>query len=189
MRILLQTGAAIDKVNDLVGRASVWLLLAAVLLSAGNAIMRKFFAMSSNAMLEAQWYLIGTMVMLAAPWVLQHNAHVRIEILSARMSQRSRTVIELLGHLIMLLPFAAGMLWLSLPYFERSFRQSEQSLNAGGLAVWPMRGIVVLGFTLLTLQAISAALRVLREGAPSIDDPRVVVAGDPDTPVVKSGTE
>lgn len=165
-------GAAIDKFNDLVGRASVWLLLAAVLLSAGNAIMRKVFAMSSNAMLEAQWYLIGMMVMLAAPWVLQQNGHVRIEILSARLSRSARTAIELVGHFLMLLPFAGLMFWLSLPYFERSFRQGEQSLNAGGLAVWPMRGVVVLGFALLSLQAISAILRVLREGAPDADGPR-----------------
>lgn len=189
MHILKMTGAAIDMVNDFVGRASVWLLLAAVLLSAGNAVVRKVFAMSSNAMLEAQWYLIGTMVMLAAPWVLQQNAHVRIEILSARMSQTSRNVIELVGHLVMLLPFAGAMLWLSIPYFERSFRQGEQSLNAGGLAVWPMRGIVVVGFALLSLQAISAVLRVLREGAPDTDDARAVGVPDPDAPPTKHGSE
>jgi TRAP-type mannitol/chloroaromatic compound transport system permease small subunit len=189
MQILTKTGAAIDRINDLVGRASVWLLLAAVLLSAGNAIVRKLFAMSSNAMLEAQWYLVGTMVMLAAPWVLQQNAHVRIEILSARMSQTGRNVIELIGHLLMLLPFAAGMFWLSIPYFERSFRQGEQSLNAGGLVVWPMRGIVVLGFGLLSLQAVSAAFRVLREGAPSIEDPRTVEASDTDRSTSRNGSE
>ncbi len=180
MRPLTTIGNAIDRVNDLVGRASVWLLLAAVLLSAGNAVVRKLFAMSSNAMLEAQWYLIGTMVMLAAPWVLQQNAHVRIEILSARLSHKARTMIELLGHIVMLLPFAGIMLWLSLPYFERSYRQGEQSLNAGGLAVWPMRGIVVLGFALLTLQALSAILRVLREGAPDTDDARAAALPDDD---------
>jgi TRAP-type mannitol/chloroaromatic compound transport system permease small subunit len=110
--------------------------------------------------------------MLAGPWVLQQNGHVRIEILSARLSAGVRTAIELAGHLLMLLPFAAIMLWLSLPYFQRSYRQGEVSLNAGGLPVWPMRGIVVLGFALLTLQALSAILRVLREGAPEADDVR-----------------
>lgn len=174
MRYLAAIGGAVDRLNALVGRASVWLLLAAVLLSAGNAIVRKLFAMSSNAMLEAQWYLIGTMVMLAAPWVLQQNAHVRIEILSARMNRKTRTAIELLGHVLMLLPFAGIMLWLSFPYFARSFRQGEQSLNAGGLAVWPMRGIVVLGFGLLTLQALAAIVRVIREGAPENGDARTV---------------
>lgn len=163
IRALSTVGAAIDAMNALIGKAAVWLLLAAVLLSAGNAIMRKAFSLSSNAMLEAQWYLIGTLVMLAAPWVLQRNAHVRIELLSARFSAQWRKIVELCGHILMLLPFAGLMFWMSLPFFLRSYRQGEVSLNAGGLAVWPMRGVVMLGFALLTLQALASIIRLLRE--------------------------
>lgn len=176
MTALLRTAAeGIDRINTAVGRATIWLLLAAVVVSAGNAISRKMLALSSNAMLEAQWYLIATTVMLAAPWVLQQNAHVRIEILSSRFSPRLRTGIELVGHMFVLTPFAAVMLWLSLPYFRRSYQQGEMSLNAGGLPVWPMRGVIVLGFALLLLQAIAAVATVLRHGAPPPEDER---AGD-----------
>ncbi len=163
MRALSALGAAIEAANALIGRAAVWLLLAAVLLSAGNAVMRKAFSLSSNAMLEAQWYLIGTLVMLAAPWVLQCNAHVRIELLSSRFSARGRKLVELFGHLLMLLPFTGLLFWMSLPFFLRSYRQGEMSLNAGGLPVWPMRGMVMLGFALLTLQALASIIRLLRE--------------------------
>jgi TRAP-type mannitol/chloroaromatic compound transport system permease small subunit len=163
IRLFRAIGAAIDRLNALIGQAAVWLLLAAVLLSAGNAVMRRAFAMSSNAFLEAQWYLIGTLVMVGAPWVLQQNAHVRIEILSANFSARARKLIELWGHVLMLLPFAALMTWLSLPFFLRSYRQGEVSLSAGGLLVWPMRGVVLFGFALLTLQAVASIIRLLCE--------------------------
>ena len=153
--------SAIDRFNLWLGRLSVWLLLASVFVSAGNAILRKSFAIGSNAMLELQWYLVGTMVMLAAAWVFQEDGHVRIEILAGRFSERTRRRIELAGHLLMFLPFAALMLWLSWPFFARSYAQDEISLNAGGLLVWPMRGIIVVGFAALTAQALSAILRSL----------------------------
>ena len=151
----------IDRVNLFLGKLSVWLLLASVLVSAGNAILRKSFSIGSNAMLELQWYLIGTMVMLGAAWVLQDNAHVRIEILASRFSPRARRRIELAGHLLMLAPFAGLVLWLSWPFFVRSFNQNEVSLNSGGLLVWPMRGIIVIGFAMLLAQALSGVLAIL----------------------------
>jgi TRAP-type mannitol/chloroaromatic compound transport system permease small subunit len=152
---------AIDRINAFMGRISAWLLLVSVLVSAGNAVMRKAFAISSNSMLELQWHLAGAVVMIGAAWVMQENAHVRIEIISSRFSRRAQRGIELAGHILMLLPFAAIMLWFSWPYFARSFAQNEQSLNAGGLVVWPVRGVIVLGFAALTLQALSAIYRAL----------------------------
>ncbi len=113
-------------------------------------------------MLELQWYLVGAMVMLGAAWVFQENAHVRIEILASKFSQRTRRLIELCGHLVMLAPFAGLMLWLSLPFFLRSYAQNEISLNSGGLLIWPMRGIIVIGFALLLLQTLSAVLKIFR---------------------------
>lgn len=145
----------IDDMNTAIGRATIWLLLLSVLVSAGNALARKFLSIGSNAFLELQWYLVGTMIVLGAAWVLRENAHVRIEIFSASFPPRLRKWIELLGHSLMLLPFAGAMVVLSWPFFVRSWAQNEASLNYGGLLVWPMRGIIVLGFVLLLLQAIS----------------------------------
>jgi TRAP-type mannitol/chloroaromatic compound transport system permease small subunit len=145
----------IDRTNTAIGRATIWLLLLSVLVSAGNALARKFFAIGSNAFLELQWYLVGTMIVLGAAWVMHENAHVRIEILSARFPARVRKWIEFLGHSLMLMPFAAAMVVLSWPFFVRSWEQNEASLNYGGLLVWPMRGIIVLGFVLLFLQSLA----------------------------------
>ncbi|WP_158970102.1 TRAP transporter small permease subunit [Chachezhania sediminis] len=155
----------VDRVTRGIGRVSAWLVLAAALLSAGNALMRKVFAVSSNAMLEAQWYLVGISVMLGAAWVLQDNAHIRIELLSSRFSAQLRRRIEILGHLLMLLPFAGLMLWLCWPYFARSFAQNETSINTGGLLVWPMRGVIAAGFLLLCLQSLATLVRLLNGGA------------------------
>ncbi|WP_118135493.1 TRAP transporter small permease subunit [Oceanicella sp. SM1341] len=156
----------IDRVNRGIGRACAWAVLAATLLSAGNALMRKLFAVSSNAMLEAQWYLVGIAVMLGAAWVLQENGHVRIELVSARFPPRLRRGVEIFGHLVLLLPCAALMFWLSWPYFLRSWAQNETSINTGGLLVWPMRGVIAAGFLLLCLQSLCALLRLLA-GAPA----------------------
>ena len=167
----------IERLTRGIGRAAAWLMLAAAVLSAGNALMRKVFAISSNAMLEAQWYLVGTAVMLAAAWVLQENGHVRIELISSRFPRELRRGIEIFGHLCLLLPFSSLMLWLSWPYFMRSWSQNETSINTGGLLVWPMRGIIVLGFLLLCLQSLVALLRLLRGGdapSPSDDDARPI---------------
>ena len=149
----------VDRSNAFLGRLSAWLLLASAVVSAGNAVLRKAFSIGSNAMLELQWNLIGAMVMLGVAWVLQENAHVRIEILASRFSERGRRLIELCGHLLMLAPFAGLMTWLSWPFFVRSYAQNEISLNSGGLLIWPMRGVIVVGFALLLLQALSAVLK------------------------------
>ncbi|MEY8827678.1 TRAP transporter small permease subunit [Sedimentitalea sp. XS_ASV28] len=152
----------IDRLNTVIGKATIWLLLLSVLVSAGNALARKFFSIGSNAFLELQWYLVGTMVVLGAAWVLREDAHVRIEVFSAKFPLRVRKWTELLGHLLMLVPFAAGMVVLSWPFFVRSWVQNEGSLSYGGLLVWPMRGIIVLGFVLLLLQAFAQIHHAIR---------------------------
>ena len=156
-----QLQRAIDRVNGFVGKACVWLLLVSALVSAGNAIMRKAFSIGSNAMLELQWHLIGAMVMLGVAWVFKENAHVRIEILASRFNPRLRRSVELGGHLLMLVPFSALMVWLSWPFFERSYLQNEISLNSGGLLIWPIRGVIVVGFAMLLAQAVSAVIAAI----------------------------
>jgi TRAP-type mannitol/chloroaromatic compound transport system permease small subunit len=99
--------------------------------------------------------------MLAAAWVLQVNGHIRIELLSTRFSSGLRRAIEIAGHALLIVPFAATMLWLSLPYFLRSWAQGETSINTGGLLIWPMRGIICWGFLLLLLQSLACLVRML----------------------------
>lgn len=159
MQALLAVSRVIDAVTGFIGYQVRWLILAAVLVSATNAIIRKAFDISSNAWLELQWLLFGAVFMLAAAYALQRNAHVRIDVVSSRLSKRAREWIDLVCHLAMLLPFSALMIWLGVPFFWESFRDQENSANAGGLIVWPAKFFVLAGFVLLLLQMISETVK------------------------------
>ena len=115
MRLLIGLSSAIDAVTAFLGRAVAWLILAAVLVSAGNAVIRKAFDMSSNAWLELQWYLFGAVFLLAAAYTLQRNEHIRIDIVSGMLSKRARDWIDLFGHVFFLMPFVLLMLYLARP--------------------------------------------------------------------------
>src|SRR5581483_3669280 len=136
MGALLKLSRAIDTANALIGRAVMWLIFAAILISAGNAVSRKLFNWSSNAWLEAQWYLYGAAFMLAAAYTLQRNEHIRIDIVSTRLPAALRNAIELLGHGLMLVPFALIMLWEMWPSLAESYAIGEMSANYGGLIIW-----------------------------------------------------
>ena len=171
MGILLGLSRAIDALTVFVGYHVRWLILVAVLVSATNAIIRKTFDMSSNAWLELQWLLFGAVFMLAAAFTLQRNAHVRIDVVSSRLSKRTRDVIDLLGHLLMLAPITLILLWLSGPFFLESFRGGEMSSNAGGLPVWPAKLVILIGLVLLFLQMISEVIKRSAVLAGVIHDP------------------
>lgn len=171
MAALLKLSRAIDAVTAFIGRSVSWLILVAVLVSAGNATIRKVFDTSSNAWLELQWYLYGAVFMLAAAYTLQRNEHVRIDIIVGNLSKKVRDWIDLLGHIFFLLPFCGLMVYLGWPFMMNSVRSGEISVNAGGLVLWPAKMMVFVGFALLTAQAISEIIKriaVLRE---LIDDP------------------
>ncbi len=155
----LSLAGLIDRVNSLIGRALSWLILAAVLVSAANAVIRKTFNVSSNAWLELQWYLFGAVFMLCAAWTLRQDEHVRVDVLSSRLSPRTRVGIDLVCHLLFLMPFAVMMVWLSWPFFMTSFVSGEQSSNAGGLIRWPAKLWVLIGFVMLAAQGVSEIIK------------------------------
>ena len=159
MGSLLVLSRLIDRVNEFVGRNVSWLVLAAVLISAGNASIRKAFDMSSNAWLEVQWYLFGAVFMLAAGYTLRKNEHVRIDVIAGNLSKRTRDWIDLFGHILFLLPFCFMMTYLAWPFFWRSFQSGEMSSNAGGLIIWPAKATILAGFILLTAQAFSEIIK------------------------------
>jgi TRAP-type mannitol/chloroaromatic compound transport system permease small subunit len=150
---------AIDAVNELIGRAVWWLVLAVTLISATNALMRYGFGLSSNAWLEIQWYLFGAIFLLAAGYTLKHNGHVRIDVFYGRWFPRARAWIDLLGTVLFLLPLCALMVWLSWHGFAESFQRGEVSPDAGGLVRWPVRLLIPLGFALLGLQGVSEIIK------------------------------
>lgn len=159
MRPLLAISRMIDAVTGFVGYHVRWLILVAVLVSAVNAIIRKAFDSSSNAWLELQWQLFGAVFLLAAAYTLLKNAHVRIDVVSSRLSKRTCDIIDLLGHLFMLAPITVIVLWLSVPFFWQSLVEGENSSNAGGLPVWPAKFLIFAGFALLFLQMISEVIK------------------------------
>ena len=186
MKGLLRVSAAIDWLTRLIGQAVSWLILVAVLVSAGNAIVRKAFDMSSNAWLELQWYLFSAVFLLAAAYTLQRNEHIRIDVLSSHLSKRARDWIDVFGYIFMLLPFVVLMIYESVPYLRTSFRLQETSSNAGGLIIWPAKALVLAGFVLLFLQALSELIKRLAVISGAIADPTPDLHAHP---VVSEGVE
>jgi TRAP-type mannitol/chloroaromatic compound transport system permease small subunit len=149
----------IDRLNVAVGRSVAWLVLAAVLISAGNALVRKLSNNSSNAFLEIQWYLYAAVFLLAAGRALLTQDHVRIDVLSSRFSARTRSWIEVFGLVAFLLPLVTVVITLSWPLVVRAFVSGEVSSNAGGLVRWPVMAMLPLGFALLGLQGLSELIK------------------------------
>ncbi len=159
MQALLALSRLIDAATRILGQSVAWLIVAAAIISAGNAIMRKTFDMSSNAWLELQWWLFSAVFLLAAPWTLALNEHIRIDILNQRLPQWARNAIEIVGHLFFLLPMAGIVVWTSWPFFITSYEQNEQSSNYGGLPQWPAKFLIPLAFSILFIQGISELIK------------------------------
>ena len=159
MQALLKVSRLIDRLNEFLGRWVAWLVLAAVLLSAGNAIVRKVFNASSNSLLELQWYFFSAVFLLCAGYTLLRNEHVRIDIIMGRFSARVQTWIDVLGTIFFLIPMALLFIYMSWPVFIRTYTHGEISTNAGGLLIWPARLLVPIGFTLLLLQGFSELVK------------------------------
>jgi TRAP-type mannitol/chloroaromatic compound transport system permease small subunit len=159
MKPLLAFSRAVDWLNEHVGKLTYWLILAAVLISTGNAVVRYSFNMSSNAWLEIQWYLFSFVFLFCAGYTLLHNQHVRIDIVTGGLSPRAKAWIDILGTVFFLLPMAITIMWLSWPVFTDAYRSHEISTNAGGLLIWPGRLMVPAGFLLLVLQGLSELIK------------------------------
>ena len=159
MNGLLALARAIDALNERIGRAAMWLVLLATLISAGNAAMRYGFDLSSNAWLEIQWYLFALIFLLGAGYTLKHNGHVRIDILYGRFSPRLQAWVDLLGGLLFLLPLCGLMVWMGWGGFSDSLAVNETSPDAGGLLRWPVKLLLPLGFALLALQGMAEIIK------------------------------
>ncbi|MDP3606055.1 MAG: TRAP transporter small permease subunit [Polaromonas sp.] len=171
MQHLLSLSRLIDTISTWIGKLTMWLILATTLISAGNAIVRKAFDMSSNGLLEIQWYLFAAVFMLGAGYGFLRNSHVRIDFISARLSDRTRNWIDALGIVFVLIPFCILMITLSWPFFVNAYTNGEMSQNAGGLIRWPVYLLVPVGFMLLMLQGLSELIKRVAFLRGLIDDP------------------
>ena len=159
MKALLGLSRGIDAINEHIGRLVYWAILAAVLVSAGNATVRYTLSTSSNAWLELQWYLFSAVFLLCSGYTLLHNEHIRIDVISSRLSRRTQMWVDVFGLVCFLLPITSYITWLSWPIFMNAWVSGEISGSAGGLIRWPARLLVPAGFFLLTLQGVSELIK------------------------------
>lgn len=161
MDTLLRLSRIIDAVSRFFGKFIIWLVLAAALISASNAVARKAFNVGSNAFLEIQWYLFGAVFLLGAGYTFLQNAHVRIDVVAGKLSMRVRNYIDIVGILLFLLPMCWFMIEFAWPVVAGAYASGEMSSNAGGLIRWPVYALVPAGFALLGLQAVSELIKRL----------------------------
>ena len=171
MTLLLKLSQLIDWFNERIAKGAFWLVLVMTIVSSGNAVVRFTVNYSSNGLLEIQWYLFAAIFLLCSPYTLRKNEHVRIDVLSGKLSPRGLAVIDIIGTLFFLLPMVVLILWLSLPLIAESIRIGEMSANAGGLLRWPVKILLPIGFTLLAAQGISELIKRIAFLQGRIDDP------------------
>ena len=159
MNALLKLSRQIDALTERIGKAALWIVLIVVLISTFNAIMRYTIHYSSNAFLEIQWYLFGLIFLPFAGYTLMRNEHVRIDLISSRLSKRTQVWIDIFGIIFFLMPMAIAIMLLSWPVFMHAFESGEMSNSAGGLIVWPARLMIPVGFFLLIMQAFSELIK------------------------------
>jgi TRAP-type mannitol/chloroaromatic compound transport system permease small subunit len=171
MRALLKFSNAVDWLNAQIGKYVIWLILASTVISAVNAVIRKVFNMSSNAYLEVQWYLFAAAFLLAAGYTLLHGEHVKIDVISSRLSKRGQIWIDIIGFAIFLTPVCLTILYYGIPFFLQGYRSNEMSGNAGGLIRWPVYAMIPIGFTLLMVQGWSELIKRVAFLKGLIEDP------------------
>lgn len=159
MNFLLSLSKRIDSISEWIGRWVAWLVLLAVLISSGNAIMRKAFNMSSNGFLEIQWYLFAAVFLLASGYTLMRQEHVKIDVFSGRFSKRTQIWIDIVGICVFLLPFTFIIIKLAMPLVINAYVTQEVSSNAGGLIRWPVFALLPAGMLLLAMQAVSELIK------------------------------
>jgi TRAP-type mannitol/chloroaromatic compound transport system permease small subunit len=171
LRALLKFSNAVDWVNTQVGKYVIWLILASTVISGVNAAVRKAFNMSSNAFLEIQWYLFAASFLIAAGYTLLNGEHVKIDVISSRLSKRAQMWIDVIGFTFFLTPMCLAILWYGVPFFLKGLYSGEVSSNAGGLIRWPVYAMIPLGFSLLLLQGWSELIKRLAFLQGLIEDP------------------
>jgi TRAP-type mannitol/chloroaromatic compound transport system permease small subunit len=179
MQRLIGFSRHIDSFNDRVGRGVAWLVLVACVVSVGNALARKFFGLSSNAWMELQWLLFSAVFLLAAPWTLKANEHIRIDIINHRLSKLARNRIELIGHALFLIPVATLIVWTSLPFALTSMAQREGSSNFGGLPQWPLKLLIPVAFAMLLAQGVSELIKRIAIMRGGLREPIDTLANNP----------
>ena len=159
MNSLLKFSRGVDWLNGQIGKYVIWLILASTVISGVNAAVRKIFNVSSNAWLEIQWYLFAAAFLVAAGYTLLNQEHVKIDVVTSRLSKKAQIWVDIIGFAFFLMPVCLAVLWYGVPFFLQGFRSGEMSNNAGGLIRWPAMMLLPLGFALMFLQGVSEVIK------------------------------
>lgn len=164
MTFLLRISRLVDGLSTLVGKAMWWVSLIMVLVGAYNVIVRYLgqyigVQLSANVYFEIQVYAFDMMFMLGAAYVLNVDAHVRVDIIYSRLSAKAKAWIDIFGTFAFLIPFCVFAIWFSLGYVERSWGTLEQSPNPGGLPRYPIKTVIIITFAMLILQGLSQTIK------------------------------
>jgi len=158
---LLKLALGMDWISKRIGHLASWCVLISAVICAGNAFIRYGVDMSSNAWLEVQWYLFAVIVMFGAPYVLEKNEHVRVDLIYGKLKGNGPVYVDIFGLIFFLLPVIGLLTWLSGPYFYKVWVSNEMSNNAGGLIRWPVVLTMPVGFALLWLQGLAELVKRL----------------------------
>jgi TRAP-type mannitol/chloroaromatic compound transport system permease small subunit len=150
----------IDRITAAVGRIATWCALYVVLAEFAVVVLRYALGFGSIRLQESVLYAHAGLFMLAAAWTLQTDGHVRVDIFYARATARARAAVDLLGAVVFLLPFAAVLCAVTLPYVERSWRIFEGSPQPSGSPfVYLLKTVILVFAVLIGLQGVAQALR------------------------------
>lgn len=164
MSKLLKIAEVIDLLNEWVGRITYWLVLLMVAVGAWNVIGRYLGQiigtnLTSNSLIEIQWYLFDVVFLFGAAYALKYNEHVRVDIFYKGWSRRRQALANLVGNLIFLIPFSSLLIYYSWGTIVNSWNIKEMSPDPGGLPRYPIKFAIILAFILLILQGISEAIK------------------------------
>ncbi|MEM9553385.1 MAG: TRAP transporter small permease subunit [Acidobacteriota bacterium] len=185
MRPLVRAAHAVDRLTVAVGQLTAWLTLVMVLVGAFNAIVRyldkyRLFdhSLASNTYIELQWYLFSLVFLLGAAYTLQRDRHVRVDVVYGRLGRRAKAWIDVVGTLVLMLPFCVFTLWVSWPSVRNSWQIREMSPDPGGLPRYPIKAVILVAFVLLLLQGLSMLIRSLAVALGDADDQTDVASDD-----------
>ena len=164
MSKLLKVAGAIDRLNEWIGRITYWLVLLMVAVGAWNVIGRYLGRvigtnLTSNSLIEIQWYLFDVVFLFGAAYALKYNEHVRVDIFYKGWSRRHKALANFLGNPLFLIPFSSLLIYYSWGTVANSWRIGEMSPDPGGLPRYPIKSAIILAFILLILQGISEAIK------------------------------
>jgi TRAP-type mannitol/chloroaromatic compound transport system permease small subunit len=163
-RFLFRLSNLIDSINERVGSNLYWLCLLLVIVSVYNSVMRyvgKFFSVSltTNGMIEIQWYLFSILFLLGAAYCMKNNVHIRVDVFYEKFSEKKKSLVEIFGHIFLLIPFCILSICSSIPAIQNSWRVLEKSPDPGGLIRYPIKTLLPIAFFLLLLQSVSSIIK------------------------------